>query len=110
MKEFISEDEVERAINYLSKSAEDFAKWKGRMKFLELHRKSVRAAETLNASGNSMAENKERGEASKAYKNILIEYHEAVYEFELINAYRNAAEAKVEAWRTISSSNRKGHL
>jgi len=110
MKEFITEEEVERAINYLAASSEDFAKWKGRMKFLELHRKSVRAAETLHASGKSMAENKERGEASTAYKNILIEYHEAVYEFELINAYRNAAEAKIEAWRTISSSNRRGHV
>lgn len=110
MKDFITEEEVERAINYLASSAEDFAKWKGRMKFLELHRKSVRAAETLNANGNSMAENKERGEASTAYKNILIEYHEAVYEFELINAYRNAAAVKVDAWRTISSSNKAGHV
>lgn len=110
MKEFITEDEVEKAVHYLAKSAENFAKWKGRMKFLELHRKSIRAAETLNANGNSMTENKERGEASKAYKDILIEYHEAVYEYELINAYRNAAEAKIEAWRTISSSNRRGNI
>jgi len=110
MKEFISEDEIEKAINYLSSSAKDYAKWKSRMKFLENHRKSVRAAEVLRATGKTMAENKERGEASTAYKNVLIEYNEAVYEFTLIEAYRNAAESKIEAWRTISSSNKRGHV
>lgn len=110
MKEFISDDEVEKAVHYLAESAKDYAKWRGRMKFLEQHRKSIRAAEVLRATGKTMAENTTRGEASTAYKNILIEYHEAVYEFELINAYRHAAETKIEVWRTVSSSNRKGHV
>lgn len=110
MKEFISEDEVERAVNYLSSSAENYAKWRSRMKFLELHRKSIRAAEILSAKGSTMAENTQIGEASKAYKDIKIEYKEAVYEYELINAYRNAANTKIDCWRTITSANKKGHL
>ena len=110
MKEFISEDEVERALKYLSESAKDFAKWRGRMKYLEQHRKSVRAAEVLRATGKTISENTTRGEASTAYKNILIEYHEAIYEFELINAYRNAAETKISLFQTISASNRRGHI
>ena len=110
MREIITEDEVEKALNYLSSSAKDYAKWKSRMKFLELHRKSIRAAEILNAKGNTISENTQKGEASKAYKSILIEYHEAVYEFTLIDAYRNAAESKISAWQTISSSNRRGHV
>lgn len=110
MREFISEDEVEKAIRYLAKSAEDYAKWKARMKYLENHRKSVRAAEILRATGKTIAENTQRGEASTAYQEALKEYEEAVYEFTLIDAYRNAAEAKIEAWRTISSSNRRGHV
>ncbi len=110
MKEFISEEEVERALKYLAKSAEDFAKWKSRMKYLELHRKSVRAEAILNAGGSSMAENKERGEVSEAYKQVLKDYEEAVAEFTLIEAYRNAAETKVAAWQTIQASNRRGHV
>lgn len=110
MKEFITEDEVEKALHYLSSSAKDYARWKARMKHLELHRKSVRAAEILNAKGNTISENTQKGEASEAYKNILMEYEDAVYEFTLIDAYRKAAEAKIEAWRTISSSNRRGHV
>ena len=110
MIEFISDDEVEKALHYLAESAKDYAKWRGRMKFLEVHRKSIRAAEILKATGKTMAENTQRGEASTAYKNILIEYHEAVYEFELINAYRHAAETKIELYRTISASNRRGNI
>jgi hypothetical protein len=110
MKEFVSEEEVEKAINYLSSSAKDYARWKSRMKFLELHRKSIRAAEILSAKGNTISENTQKGEASEAYKKILMDYEDAVYEFTLIDAYRNAAEAKVEAWKVISYSNRRGHV
>ena len=110
MKEFITEEEVEKALNYLSSSAKDYAKWKSRMKYLELHRKSIRAAEILSAKGNTISENTQKGEASEAYKKALMDYEDAVYEFTLIDAYRNAAETKIEAWRTISSSNRRGHL
>lgn len=110
MKEWITEEEIEAALNYLRDTAKDFAKWKARMKFLELHRKSVRAAETLAAKGSSMAENTQRGEMSQPYKDILKEYEEAVYEFTLIDARRNAAESKISAWQTVSSSNRRGHL
>lgn len=110
MKEFISEEEVEKAIRYLAKSAEDYAKWKARMKYLEHHRKSVRAAAILKATGKTISENTIRGENSEEYKESLKEYEEAVYEFTLLDAYRNAAETKIEAWRTISSSNRRGHV
>lgn len=110
MLEFISEQEVEDALNYLSSTAEDFARWKARMKFLESHRKSIRSAEVLKATGKTISENLHIGESSEAYKNILKEYEEAVYEFTYRDAKRKAKEAKIEAWRTISSSNRRGHV
>jgi len=110
LKEFITDEEVEKAVHYLVESAKDYAKWKARMRFLEVHRKSIRAAEILRATGKTIAENTQRGEASTAYKNILTEYHEAVYEYELINAYRNAAEIKVELWRSINASLRRGNI
>ena len=110
MKEIISEEEVEKAVHYLAESAKDFAGWKSRVEFLKSHKKSVRSAEVLGGKGSTMTENVHIGEASQAYKDILIKYEEAVYEFTLIDAYRKAAEARIEVWRTISSSNRKGHI
>ena len=110
MKNFITDEQVESALEYLAASAKPYAERKSRMKFLELHRKVIRAEQILNAKGKTMAENRERGEASDKYKAILNEYEEAVREYTLLEAYRNAAEAKIESWRTISASNRRGNI
>ena len=110
MINFISDEDCQKAIDYLAKSAKPYSEWKSRVKFLEHHRKSVRAVESLNQTGKSMAENNAKAEASEAYNNILIEYEEAVAEFTLLEAYRKAAETKIEVWRTISSSNRRGNI
>lgn len=110
MKEFVTDEEAQSAIDYLAESAKDYAFWKARMKYLELHRKSVRAAEYLAAKGNTIQENNSIAENSPEYRDALNEYKEAVYEYEMLNAYRNAAEARIEAWRTISASNRRGNI
>lgn len=110
MIEFITEAEVEKALNFLRDTAEDYAKWKSRMKYLELHRKSVRAAEFFKGKGSSAVVNKEHAENSTAYREILKEYEEAVYEFTVLDALRSAAETKISTWQTIQASNRKGHI
>jgi len=110
MIEFISEAQVEAALNFLRDTADDYAKWKSRARFLVLHRKSVRAAAALSSGAKSMTEAKERGEASPEYAAVLAEYEQAEYEFTLLDAKRNAAETKVSAWQTIQASNRKGHI
>ncbi len=109
MKEWITEEEVEAALNYLRDSSKSYAEWKARMKYLELHRKSIRAIEYLNQDGN-VAECNAQAESSESYMNVLLEYKEAVGEFTLIDARRNAAESKLSAWQTVSASNRRGHI
>ena len=107
---FISEQEIEKALNYLRDTSEAYAKWKGRMKYLESHKKSIRSASVLKATGKTISENAHRGEASEEYKAVLMEYEEAVYEFTLLDAMRHAAEAKIEVWRTLSASYRRGNV
>ncbi|MGR3218944.1 MAG: hypothetical protein ACUZ8H_03880, partial [Candidatus Anammoxibacter sp.] len=99
IKEFISDEEVEKAVHYLVDSAKKYAEWRSRMKFLEKHKKSIRAAEALAARGKTISENNIIAEASEAYKNALEDYETSVYEYELINAYRNAAETKIDIWK-----------
>ena len=110
MSQFIKDNEIEAALNYLRDTAKPYAQWKGRMKYLESHRKSVRSAEVLRATGKTISENLHRGEASEAYREILKEYEESVYEYTLLDALRAAAEAKIEAWRTLSASYRRGNI
>ena len=57
-----------------------------------------------------VAENNAQAEASGAYCDIIEEYETAVYEYELINAYRNAAETRIDMWRTITSANKRGNI
>ena len=110
MKQFITDEDAEKAIDYLATSAKPYADWKSRMKYLELHRKSVRAIEALKQTGKSMAENNTKAEASGAYCDAVKEFEEACYEYELINAYRNAAETRIDMWRTITSANKRGNI
>ena len=105
----ITDEETQRALDYLITSAIDYKDWKSRVKYLEKHHKSVLACEALKGSGK-ISENKLRAEASEAYKNILLDYKEAVAEFTLLEAYRNAAETKIELYRTMSASLRRGNV
>lgn len=110
MKNFISDENVEKALEYLATSAKPYAEWKSRMKWLEHRRNSVRSIASLQQKGKSNAENTTRAEASQDYQTVLNEYKEAVYEFTLIESYRKAAELKIEMYRTISASNRRGNV
>jgi len=105
----ITDQEAQKAVDYLVSSSKEYADWKARMKYLEKHHKSVLASESLKGHGK-VSENKLRAEASETYKDILIEYKEAVAEFTLIEAYRNAAETKVDLYRTMSASMRRGNI
>lgn len=108
MKEFITEQEVELALEVLSDTAEDFAKWKSRARFLELHRKSVRAAQAMKGTAKAMNQNLTAAECSKAYMEITDQLEEALYYSILIEADRNAAESTISAWQTIIKANSKG--
>jgi len=107
---FITDDEVQKCIDYLGESAKEYATTKARMKHLEQHRKSVRAAQVLKATGKTISENTNRAEASEAYVNIVNEYKESVAEFTLIEAYRKTAELKIEVWRSLNASHRRGNI
>jgi len=110
MREFITEDEVEAAVHSLALGAENHARAKAKMKYWEKHIKSVLAIEALRQKGKSMTENKTRAEASDAYQKATKDYEESVFDFTLKEDKRAAAEATIEAWRTISSSNRRGNI
>lgn len=106
----ITDEEAQKCVDYLVKSAKDYALWKSRMVYLDKNRKTVRAVAILRATGKTISENTIRGEASEEYKDCLIEYREAVEEFTLIDAYRKAAETKIDLWRSINASLRRGNI
>lgn len=110
MNNFITDEEVEKALNYLASSVIAYKDAKATMKHLEHYRKSVRALEILKSDEKSATAKAVIGEASDAYLEVLTDYKEAVAEFTMIEAYRKVAELKIEVWRTISASNRRGNI
>ena len=109
MKQFITDEQIEMALNFIRDNAESLAKWKSRARYLEHHRKSVRANAFMKCSG-SAALCKEQAEASDEYAKVLEEYEEAMYEFTLIEARMNAAQSKIDAWRTMASTLKMGNI
>lgn len=110
MKEFITEEQIEKALDFLRDSAHDFAEWRSRMKYLEQHRKSIKAAGFLEYTDGTVAEREAKAYDADQYREVCKEYEEAVYEYTLLEAQRAAAEAKIDMFRTISASNRKGNI
>jgi len=108
MDNFITELETEAALNYLRDTAKDYAIWKSRARFLELHRKSIRAAEAESYNDGAMNAKLNKAEASEKYMNVVADLEQAMYESILLEARRNAAEAKINAWQTMSANNRQG--
>ena len=105
----ITDKEVEDSINYLRSSIPEYAQWKSRMKFLEKYHKSVLAVESLKGHGK-ISENKLRAEASEPYKSVLEEYEESVSNFTIVDAKRASAETRIELYRTMSASLRRGNI
>jgi len=110
MNEFIKETDIEKCLTYLAESVIAYKDAKALMKHLEYHRKSIRAQEVLRATGKTISENNTRGEASQPYMDVLERYKESVADFTMIEAYRKVAELKIEVWRTIAASNRRGNI
>ncbi len=105
----VTDEEVERAVNYYRDAAEKIADARARVKFLDHKRKVIRSTLFLEASGG-VAEREAIAETRQEYKDVLDEYRSAVYDAEFLGTRLKAAELKIETWRTQQASNRRGHV
>ena len=103
----IEEKQVEAALNYLSKTDEQSAAAKGRVKALEYRLKVEKAIQFLQASG-TVAEKEATSLASETYADMVNEYQEAVTEFETFAAKRERAVLTIDVWRTEAANRRNG--
>lgn len=90
-----TEEDIERAIDYLTNSASKYARAKGRARSLLFRLKAVEADEFLKVETGSQDYKKSVARASEAYKKMIDEYEEAEIECLTIEAYREAATAKI---------------
>lgn len=106
----VNDKSIEDALNFLRDSSKPLADWKARAKFLEQKRKSLKASAFLEANGTNIAERESKAYTNSAYLQCLDDYKEAIYEYEILENRRKAAELRIEVWRTLAANSRRGHL
>lgn len=103
----ITEDKVEKALEYLSTSASPYGKWRARAEALDHHLKVAEATEYLGAEGTQEAR-KAKARASETYKNLVDEYEQAVLEYNTIGSYRKAAELTISVFQSMVKMQSQG--
>ena len=102
----ITDEEIERALAWMVANADKAAKARADRLLIEESLKPIKA-KLMKASGQDSIGAQERDAlASEAYADALNGFHAAVHEDERFRVLYKSAEARIEAWRTLSSNNR----
>lgn len=105
-RSYITDDEVDKALDYLRDNARDAAQARADRIYVEEYRKVIKA-QIMKEHGDKSAVIQEReAYADPRYVAHLEAIKQAVLEDEGHRFLRAAADAKIEAWRTQSSNTR----
>ena len=96
----ISEEEVQKAVDWLRDNSEKCAKARATRIYLEEYRKSIKAILMSKYPELSVYAQEREAYAHEEYKEHLKLMKDAIYEDERMRFFRASAEVKIEAWRT----------
>lgn len=102
----VSDNEVERALDFLRDSADAVGKARARLIRSGHMVKHVEALLTLASEQRSVEAKKCEAKTDPRWLEAVTEEAEAAGEFEKLRALREAASAKIEAWRSESANYR----
>tara|TARA_R100001509_G_C4831315_1_gene203386 strand:- start:83 stop:406 length:324 start_codon:yes stop_codon:yes gene_type:complete len=102
----ISDEDVEKAIDYLRDNAENAAKARAERIYMDEFRKSLKALIMKEHIDATVSAQEREAYADPRYQTHLEALRQAVYRDEKARFMRIAAEAKIEAWRTSSANQR----
>ncbi len=103
----IDEQRVEKAVEYLRDTAQDYGKARGRASYMEANLRRVKSLEMIAKSGG-VGEREAAAYASEAYKDAMEQMENAVADVETIKALREAASYTIEVWRSQNSARKQG--
>jgi len=103
----ISDDEVEKAIDYLRDSAPKAAKAAAEFGYVSEYRKVVKAQIMREHDDKPLGAQEAIAYADPRYKQHLVAIKEAEEQAMYHRFMRGAAEAKLNAWQTQSANNRR---
>lgn len=100
----ITDEQIESALDYLRDSAKSASVARAQSKTLEKYLGVVEAQQKAHAVGRSNAAAQDEARASPEYKQAIEAWQEAVRRDSEFTMLREAASARIEAWRTQSSN------
>lgn len=106
----ITDEQVEDALTYLRDSAKGAAVAKAQARVLEKHVGVVEAEQKRLASGLSNAAAQDIARSSPEFRQALDAWEEAARKDAEFTMLREAASARIEAWRTMCSNARAERL
>lgn len=105
-RSFITDDEIDRALDFLRDNARDAAQAKANRVYVEEYRKVVKAQLMKEHASMSAVLQEREAYSDPRYVQHLEAIKQAVELDEGHRFLRAAADAKIEAWRTQSSNTR----
>lgn len=102
----ISDDEIEKALDYLRDSAEDAAQARANRVYLTEYRKTKKAELMGQCSHTNVNAQERYAYAHTEMKEFLLGFKQAVYLDAKHEFLRKAADARIEAWRTEQANQR----
>ena len=104
----ITDDEVEKAVDYLRDTAPKIGKAKAEANYMDDYTKVVKSQIMREHAGESLGAQEREAYSDPKYKQHLEAKKEADERYEYLRWMMEAADAKIRAWQTQSSNNRKG--
>jgi len=102
----ITDDEIERALDYMRDNADDCARWKAERVYVTEYRKTIKAELMKESNAKTAVDREEYAYAHDRYKEHLEAIKQAVYQDEKHRFLVLAAQAKIDAWRTMNANQR----
>jgi hypothetical protein len=103
---FVSDSQASSALDWLVANAREMGEAKRQQIITESMTKRVRAIEMARSDAKTVAEKERDALASEAYLQAITAEAEAAGKYEEFRALKDAAIARLEAWRTLSSNAR----
>ena len=101
-----TEETVDKCLEYLLSTAEEFAHLKAGVKGQEYLLRHTRALGMLESSAKSVAAKETEALASESYLQAVKRYEDAIVEYETMAARREAARLKIDVWRSLNAAQR----
>lgn len=103
---FITDDAASDALEWLLKNAKALGEAKRQAVLSESLTKRVKAIQMARSDAKTVAEKERDALASDEYLSAIVDEAHRAGEYECLRALKDAAQARLEAWRTLSSNAR----